>query len=143
MARATDLLSRRKYQTLERLLKDDFVLVHVSTAAENVLVPEHLKKDPTVTLKLSRLFRGRLEMTESLITAELLFGNDYFTCEIPIASIWGMTGCRGKNEIWPESAPESILKEILTASLKEEGAVSEKKIPASKKPKKRHLKLVK
>jgi stringent starvation protein B len=104
--------SQEKRETLERFLSDEHALVHIAPQAEGVELPEHLTKNPTVTLKLSRYFRGRLEISESLVTAELLFGESYFPCKVPLSAIWGVTSIRGQFLMWPESAPSEVLASL-------------------------------
>ena len=138
-----DPINLRKYQTIERMLDGEFVLVHLDPAANGVEIPRHLKDSNTVTLKLSRLFRGALEMEDSRINADLLFGSEYFSCRLPYEAIWGATSSEGKNSVWPESAPESVLKEIMKAgkkSGKDASASQNKKSAGSKRPLLRRVK---
>lgn len=104
--------SQEKRETLERFLSDEHALVHIAPQAEGVELPEHLTKNPTVTLKLSRYFRGKMEISETLVTAELLFGDTYFSCRIPLAAVWGLTSIRGQFLMWPESAPSEVLASL-------------------------------
>ena len=105
---ATDL--KDKFKTIDRLLyKYEAVFIHVNTAAEGVTLPEHLRTQPSVTLKLSRLFRGALNVSEEQISAELLFSGEYFTCLLPLHAIWGVTTQDSANMVWPESAPPEVL----------------------------------
>jgi hypothetical protein len=67
----------------------------------------------TVTLRLSRFFKGRLSTDESEISAELLFGPEYFVCSIPWLSIWGASSIRGEEFVWAESTPPEILHLVL------------------------------
>ncbi len=105
-------LNKEKLGILNQLLNDEYVLVHVNTRTDGLNIPENLTHDPMVTLKLSRWFRGGLDITEERISADLLFSDDYFTCLIPLPAIWGVTGAKGQNLIWPTSAPEDVLKGI-------------------------------
>ena len=108
---ATDL--RDKFKTIDRLLyKHEFVFVHVNSASEGVALPAHLNCQPSVTLKLSRLFRGALHVSEEKISAELLFGGEYFDCQLPMNSIWGVTTPDNANMVWPENAPAEVLKTL-------------------------------
>ncbi len=120
-----------KLEALNRFLSDEYVLVHVNSLAEDVNLPTHLMNQSSVTLKLSRHFRGSLEVTEEKVTAELLFGESYFSCLIPLAAIWGVTGVKGNNVIWPESTPKDVLKQLLqpvtAAEEPEKPAAAEKK----------------
>lgn len=101
--------AKEKQETLERMLSDEHVLVHLAPQAPGVELPDHLRRNPTVTLKLSRHFRGRMEISASEVSAELLFGERYFTCRVPLAAVWGMTSLRGQFLMWPDSAPTEVL----------------------------------
>jgi hypothetical protein len=100
--------------TIERLLDDEQVLVHINPATPGVVIPHHLSENRTVTLRLSRFFKGDLSLNEEKVTAELLFGPEYFTCVLPWECIWGASSIRGQEYIWAESAPEEILTMFLS-----------------------------
>lgn len=99
--------------TIERLLDDEQVLVHINPATPGVTIPTHLSENRTVTLRLSRFFKGDLTIDDHKVTAELLFGPDYFTCVLPWDSIWGASSIRGQEFIWAEAAPDEILQMFL------------------------------
>ena len=99
--------------TIEKLLNDEQVLVHINPQSQGVIIPNHLFDNRTVTLRLSRFFKGALSTDEEKISAELLFGQDYFSCQIPWNSIWGASSIRGEEFIWAESAPDEILEMVL------------------------------
>ncbi|MCO6432116.1 MAG: hypothetical protein J5J00_14750 [Deltaproteobacteria bacterium] len=99
---------------MRRLINDEYFLVHLNTANESLLIPDYLKENGTVTLKLSRLFRGGIDLKESHIETSLLFNNEYADCLIPFEAIWGITSCKGENTIWPEDTPKEILKNLLS-----------------------------
>ena len=99
--------------TIERLLNDEQVLVHINPAYPGVAIPPYLMDNRTVTLRLSRFFKGRLSTDESAISAELLFGPEYFVCAIPWLSIWGASSIRGEEFVWAESTPPEILHLVL------------------------------
>lgn len=100
--------------TIERLLDDEQVLVHINPSAEGVVIPPHLTENRTVTLRLSRFFKGDLTLDDTKVTAELLFGPEYFTCVLPWDCIWGASSIRGQEYIWAESAPDEILQMFLS-----------------------------
>jgi stringent starvation protein B len=107
-----------KQKNLNNLLDScDYVLVHLNPKNKDLIVPEYLCNDPSLTLKLSRYFRGKLDISEEQISAELLFGGKYFTCKIPFDAIWGCTSEKGENFIWPENTPEDVLKSILETAI--------------------------
>ncbi len=109
-------------RTIEKLLNDEQVLVHINPQCQGVTIPSHLFDNRTVTLRLSRFFKGALSTDEDKISAELLFGQDYFSCLIPWNSIWGASSIRGEEYIWAESAPDEILEMVIAH--KEERRVS-------------------
>jgi len=125
--------NKEKFETLNRLLDEEYILVHVDTTVEEVTIPENLKIQPTVTLKLSRLFRGGIELSSDRILSNLLFNNNYFACVLPLKAIWGVTSEKGNNVMWPESAPKAIMNEILAnGQKKKEEAPQQTKRPVLK-----------
>lgn len=104
--------NRQKKETLERLLNEEHILIHIVPSASGVTVPENLSGGATLTLKLSRYFRGRMQIKSDEIHAELLFGDNYFTCKVPYAAIWGVTSFKGQFLMWPESAPDEVLESM-------------------------------
>jgi stringent starvation protein B len=127
--------SEDKFSTLELFLEKEFVLVHLNSGAQGVVVPEHLKNNPSLILKLSRLFAGVMSVDpQTGITAELLFSGSYFTCMLPLEAIWGIVSSdEGEGKVWEESAPSPLLAAFLSSSLKKAQAAKEKK--RSEKPK--------
>jgi hypothetical protein len=99
--------------TVERLLDDEQVLVHINPSTPGVVIPPHLSENRTVTLRLSRFFKGDLSLDTEKVTAELLFGPEYFTCVLPWQSIWGASSIRGQEFIWAEAAPDEVLQMFL------------------------------
>ena len=95
--------------TVEQLLQDEQVLVHINPVYPGVSIPGHLSGNKTVTLRLSRYFKGELTTDDEKITAELLFGSTYITCVIPWLSIWGASSLQGDEYVWREAAPEEIV----------------------------------
>ncbi len=100
--------------TIERLLNDEQVLVHINPQQAGVVIPPHLSDNRTVTLRLSKFFKGRLSTNDREITAELLFGSEYFICSIPWNSVWGASSVRGEEFVWTEAAPPEILHMVLS-----------------------------
>jgi hypothetical protein len=96
--------------TIERLLLDEQVLVHINPLTPGLVLPEHLRDSRTVTLRLSRFFKGELFTDEQKVSAELLFGSTYFTCVIPWAAIWGASSIREEEYLWPDAAPPEIVE---------------------------------
>lgn len=98
-----------KHKTIERWLLDQYVILHVDGANPAVVLPSHLSGNRNVSLKVSKLFRGSLIVEREEISAELLFGNDYFTCKLPMSAIWGATDVHGKSIVWPADTPDEVL----------------------------------
>ncbi len=98
-------LQQEKYKQIKRYLIDEYVLVHVATGYPGVKVPAHLASAAAVTLKLSTLFRGAISVEEDKITAELLFNSEYFTCEIPLGAIVGITTFHNETIRWSGVTP--------------------------------------
>lgn len=132
--------------TINRLLNDEQVLVHINPQLAGVSLPEHLMKNRSVTLRLSRYFRGDLTTDDSQVSAELLFGSEYFTCIIPWNSIWGASSAFGEEFLWSNAAPAQFA-EIMANEKKSEkappAAQPQKKVKTSGGVRGGHLKRVK
>jgi stringent starvation protein B len=100
MKNITKFQDREKYKLIDKLLIGDHVLLHVFPQLPGVSLPNDLMNHNSVTLKISRLFRGGLEMLNDRIESNLLFGNSYFLCILPYDSIWGLTSDSGKTYTW-------------------------------------------
>jgi hypothetical protein len=98
------IAEKNQHDQLQRLLIDEYALVHLNPKSEGVEVPEQFRNQEVLTLKLSKLYRGRLDIGKEVVTAELLF-DEYHTCVIPLKIIWGMTSVKGETFIWPQAAP--------------------------------------
>jgi hypothetical protein len=119
--------NKEKYDCLNKLLEEDHVFIHVNPAKPGVKLPSSQMNVPSVSLKISRLFRGRLDIDLEHLEAELLFGNSYFSCKIPFDALWGVTASNGANTCWPADIPESLLSEVPLTS-----KVSDNKRPVLK-----------
>lgn len=102
-----------KYKKIKRLLLDEHVLVHLKPSYPGVDIPPHLRGAPTVTLKLSTLFRGAIEVQEDLIVAELLFNAEYYRCQIPIDAVGAVTSVSGETFFWEEPSGEPLASQPL------------------------------
>jgi len=96
----TSLRSREKKRVIEQLLIGDHVLLHLVPQAPGVELPSHLMENLTVTLKISRHFRGALLLHNDYIEAHLLFGDSYCECRVPYDAIWGVTSEYGDTTSW-------------------------------------------
>lgn len=132
-------LLKERFQTIDSFLEEEYVLVHIDSRTKGIKLPDHLMNNPSITLKLSRLFRGGIELKEEQIETDLLFGDRYFSCVIPLAGIWGATNVDGNNIIWPESAPAEILQKLFVQSAADKKRSKEKE-EKPKKPAKRAVK---
>ena len=110
MATGTTNSQKDQKGVTERLLLDEQLLVHVNPRCDGVELPPHLSENKTVTLRLSRYFRGSLVLDEDKITAELLFGDQYHMCILPWRAIWGASSVRGEEFVWAESAPDQVIE---------------------------------
>lgn len=104
------LVPLNKLKLFTEWMKGDHVLVHLDARRDDVIVPEHLKSHPALTLKLSYLFQGKTEHGAEGITSYLKFSGLYQECHIPWSALWGMTSGDGQQVVWPESAPPELLK---------------------------------
>lgn len=134
-------VKKEKHSTLTRLLEEEHALVHLDPSGEGVELPAHLMGGPTVTLKVSRLFRGSLKVEAERLVADLLFGDDYFTCVVPFAAVWGMTSAAGSNIMWPDDTPKEVREKLVQPATPNRSETLES---AADEPKKRaHLRRVK
>lgn len=83
------------------------MLLHLVPQAPGVELPSHLMENLTVTLKISRHFRGALLLHNTDIEAHLLFGDSYCECRIPYDAIWGVTSEYGDTTSWLEGFNDS------------------------------------
>ena len=116
---------KERISTLNRMLEQEYVLVHIDPNYDGVLIPDYLTKSATVTLKLSRLFIGGIDLNDDEIVTDLLFGDTYFSCHIPYMAIWGVTSVDGNNMVWPENTPKEVLKNMLAPDAPEPQPQSE------------------
>jgi len=141
-------LNLQKREIIDRLLKGDHVLIHVTPAAAGVQLPPHLSTVPWVTLKISRLFRGALEISDHGVAADLLFNGRYFSCRVPFEAIFGCSDENGRTTIWPQSAAAEILARFVSPAAE---AAAPQSAPSPSRPGRRkarrqgapHLKRVK
>ncbi|MBX7143566.1 MAG: hypothetical protein K1X79_03870 [Oligoflexia bacterium] len=110
------IAKKNRFDLINRLLIDEYALIHLDPRKDSVIVPAQFKSQEMLTLKISKLFRGNLDVSKERIVAELLF-EDYFTCTIPMDCIWGASSYKGETFIWPDSAPGSLVSSsVATAS---------------------------
>jgi hypothetical protein len=135
------LRNKEKFRLIDKLLHGDHLLVHLNPNFEGVVIPQELQGVPTVTLKLSRLFRGGMELLPAKVEANLLFGSAYFQCIIPYEAIWGVTSESGDMTTWDlEKSPFVATAKIEEAS--EEEALQEDTNDSDEKPARKRAQLV-
>lgn len=106
-----------KQAVIERLLNFEYILVFINASVTGVVLPDHIINEPTLTLKLSYHFEGKMEVHPDRIDAVLRFKGQYFSCVLPMNSIWGVSTPKGSNYLWMECAPESVLATMHKAQL--------------------------
>jgi hypothetical protein len=78
----------------------------------------------TVTLKISRHFRGALLLHNSSMEAHLLFGDSYCECRIPYDAIWGVTSEYGETTSWLEGFNDGSLIQSRSETVQGTGVFS-------------------
>ena len=152
---AKDSHQQDKQKLFAQWMEDDHVLLHLDSRRGEVSVPEHLKDDPALTLKLSYLFQGETTHDEKAIRSFLKFSGQYFECVVPWVAIWGMTASSGENRLWAEDLPPELVWKIAKDKLSglkqrifgkkdaESEETSNEEKPAPREKQKGHLKRVK
>jgi stringent starvation protein B len=114
---------RDKRQRLDALLADALVYVHVDARDERVQVPEHLKGEAALVLKLSHRFGlETFDVGPVEVVASLSFGGDRFRCVLPYAAVFAYsTDEQPFVAFFPESAPAELTEAI--ASVRSESEV--------------------
>ncbi len=113
---------RDKRERLDALLAQALVYVHVDARHERVEVPDHLKGEAALVLKLSLRFGletfdvGPLE-----VVAGLSFGGERFRCVLPYAAVFAYsTDEQPFVAFFPDSAPAELKQAIATVRPTEE-----------------------
>jgi hypothetical protein len=104
----TSKTENTKKTLFESWIQDDHILIHLDARKDTVLVPQHLKSQHALTLKLSILFQGETKADDEKISSYLRFNNEYFECILPWEAIWGMTSDQGVQKIWEKDLPKEI-----------------------------------
>ena len=107
-----NILNLQKKRLVDQWLGFDHILVHVDSRVKGVQVPDSLLGNFMLTLKLSRLFYGKIELQESGITAQLKFSGEYFDCFLPWDSIWGVSSEKGEEKIWNNFLPPELTRNL-------------------------------
>lgn len=130
-AQQINLKSSAKKKLFNEYWDDEYVLLHIDSRSPSVIVPETLKNNFSLTLKLSQFFQGETEIEDEQITSYLKFDTEYFKCVIPWEAIWGMTGASKQNKIWTEDLPKEVLMGLAKSKLTE---LSNRLLGKNKKP---------
>jgi hypothetical protein len=125
---------------LEELLADDHCLIHVNPTFPGTTVPDHLRKEPTVTMKLSHYFAGRVVLRETSVEAELRFGPSPFACIVPYEAIWAASSVTGELTVWEKRALHPSLPRMLKESLGATSTTPPQAAPIKNSPKLAHAK---
>jgi|GEM_PF-3522255 len=110
---------KRKLREFEKMIDDEYVMVNLDARAEGVIVPEGLKENAALALKLSRLFQGKMTSDDFGINVYLRFSGEYFQCVLPWDSIWSIHGSSGQNVIWNEDVPSEIMIQLAKEKVRE------------------------
>lgn len=143
MAHSKEHSNLSKFETLQALLKQGHVLAHVDPSISGTVLPQSVKKNPSVSLKLDYAFRGNLELNDKQVLAELLFAGTYFSCVLPLEAIWAATDQTGKNHLWPNTPAQQILATLLQAVSTQSASPPQQKPKKVKNRKGSHLTRVK
>lgn len=112
-----EVLQAQKKKHFELLLEQDHVLLHLDSRKVGVTIPKNLSGNPALTLKVSRLFEGEMTFDNTSIVAYLKFSGEYFRCEVPWVSIWGMSSASGEQKVWQEDFPKELIIEAAKQKL--------------------------
>ncbi len=107
-----NLLSATKKKYFESILGGDHVLLHLDSNKEGVAVPQNLTNNYALTLKISSLFEGEMNYDDESIVVYLKFSGEYFRCELPWTSIWGMTDENSEQKIWQKELPKELIVQM-------------------------------
>ena len=102
---------------IDHLLGDEYCLIHVNPTVSGVVVPDNLRKEPTVTMKLSHYFAGSVFLRDDRIEADLRFGSLPFNCQIPYEAVWAVSSMGGELTIWEDRALHASLAKMLRESM--------------------------
>ena len=103
-----------KLKQLNTLLAGQFVLLHLRINTPGLVIPEHLTKQTNLTLQVSKLFKGAMEINDHGIVCDLLFNQQYFTCRIPFEAIWGASSDQGKTYLFEAQKSENTTEKATT-----------------------------
>ena len=123
---------RDKHRVIDTLLENRFALIHLLPAEEGVDLPDHLCHQTSVSLKISRFFRGKIELLSDRIETDLLFGQTYYSCTIPYRAIWAASSNEGETTTWVPDQPNTGMQDHIVDSV--EAAETASSPPDRQKP---------
>ncbi len=101
-----------KKEIFDLWMEGDHVMVHIDATMEKVIIPNNLKGNKSLTLKLIHLFQGRTESSDQGVNTYLKFSGKYFECILPWDSIFAITSESGEQKIWPNSIQTALVQQI-------------------------------
>lgn len=121
-----------KIKLFEQWMQGDHVLIYLDSCQEAVIVPQYLKDNKALTLKLSYLFQGETAHNDREISTYLKFSGNYFQCIIPWTAVWGLRSSDGESQVWPDQLPLEVLKDLIVQQI--EGGREDNKTASTSKP---------
>jgi stringent starvation protein B len=103
-----------KRQTMDKLLRDGPVLVHLDPRRAGVDVPGHLHSDARLVLRFGYGLTppiADLSVEESVISGTLTFRGVPHHCVIPWSAVFAVVGEDGRGLVWGEDVPIEIAHE--------------------------------
>jgi hypothetical protein len=116
-----------KRELVAALIEQGDVLIHLDPRRTDVVLPEHLRKTPTVALSLglsTPVPIPDLDLGEDAITATLSFSRTPHRCVLPWTAIYLITSGHGRAYLWAQDAPPEALAELLALALAEREAAA-------------------
>lgn len=104
--------NRKKKELIEELLSRGDIYLQVNAPMQTVLVPDHLKDNHMLSLKMSMAFNYQPQCKHPGIEVTLKFDGIYFDCKIPWDSVWGVRAESGESHIFKESIPKEAAKQM-------------------------------
>lgn len=101
-----------KRDVLSFLLEEGWVYLHLDPRIEGVLVPDHLRSQPSLILQIGYDMPvpvSDLDLSEQTLRATLSFSHMPFCCSLPWKAIFAMVAQDGRALLWPSDLPEEIL----------------------------------
>ena len=114
--------SKDKVRLIKKLLdENECVLVFLNTANKDLVIPENLKKQDTITLQISLHFQGNMFFLDNGIKVQMIFDVDYEDCFLPWNAIWGAKGEEAPDtNYWLESMPRELKQKIMEIGMRDE-----------------------